>query len=198
MINGKFVTLRIIEKGDIEMIRKWRNSPELYSFFASRDFISQIQQENWFATKATAKDSLFLLIINNTTSEPIGMTHLESIDCRNRNAEWGIYIADPKDRVGIFATEAVYLLFNYVFDYLNLVKIYGNTLATNQRGRRFHKSVGFTEEAQFERHIFVDGDYVDLIWIALFRSTWNDTKRKELASLISGAKLSGFINKVED
>ena len=29
MIHGKSVDLKIIEKADIELIRKWRNSPEI-------------------------------------------------------------------------------------------------------------------------------------------------------------------------
>jgi len=185
MIIGKFVTLRIVEKGDIETIRKWKNSPDVYTNFANRNFVSAIQQENWFATQATNKNSLFLLIINNETSIPIGQIHLESIDHKNRNAIWGIYIGDPDFRTGYFAVEAVYLLFDYAFDYLNLRKIYGNTLETNSNGIKFHTSIGFTEEARFKHHIFVDGSYVDLIWIALFKNDWFK-KREEIMTYIKG------------
>lgn len=187
MLEGKFVTLRVIEKNDIELIRQWRNTPELYTFFASHDFITEPQQENWFASKATAKDSLFLMISHKKSSERIGITHLESINYRNQNAGWGIYIAVPKYRVGILAKEAVYLLFNYAFDYLNLHKIYGNTLESNSRGREFHRSIGFTEEAIFKQHIFLNSHFEDLIWIALFRSTWNEIKQTEIEGLIKNA-----------
>jgi UDP-4-amino-4,6-dideoxy-N-acetyl-beta-L-altrosamine N-acetyltransferase len=185
MLEGKFVTLRIIEKSDIELVRRWRNTPGLYNHFASRDFIAEPQQENWFANKATAKDNLFLVIIHSATGERIGVTHLESISHRNQNAGWGIYIANTQYRVGILAKEAVYLLFNYAFDYFNLYKIFGNTLVSNSRGRRFHSSIGFTEEACFQQHLYLDGHFEDLIWIALFRSTWNERKRKELEVLIN-------------
>ncbi|MBN1894425.1 GNAT family N-acetyltransferase [bacterium] len=185
MLEGKFVTLKILEKNEIEQVRQWRNTPELYRHFASRDFITEPQQDNWFQHKAAAKDSLFLMISHRKSGQRIGLTHLESISHRNQNACWGIYIALPQYRLGVLAKEAALLLFNYGFGYLNLHKIYGNTLAGNSRGRKFHRSIGFVEEAVFKEQVFLDGRFEDLIWIALFRSTWIQGKQKELEKLIS-------------
>ena len=120
---------------------------------------------------------------------PIVMTLLESINHRNRNACWGIYIAETKYRKRFYAVESVILLFDYAFDYLNLYKIYGNTLDNNPRGRKFHRFIGFNEEAIFHKHIFVDGKYTDLIWISLFISDW-EKKKKELVEFIESSDLN--------
>lgn len=176
MLKGKFVNLRILESSDIEIVRKWKNSPENYKYFANQDFISDSRQVEWFASKSKDVNALYLIIIDKKTSTPIGMTLLESIDHRNRNACWGIYIADIKYRKRIFAVESVYLLFDYAFNYLNLYKIYGNTLSFNERGRKFHQLIGFSEEATFKKHVFVNGQYADLIWICLFSSEWKEKK----------------------
>lgn len=184
MIKGTYVTLKVMDSKDIEMVRCWKNSPENYEFFANRDFISDFRQNNWFEKKNKADNNLLLIIFNNNNMKPIGMTLLEDIDHRNRTACWGIYIAETEYRKRIFAVEAVYLLFNYGFDYLNLRKIYGNTLGNNLRGRKFHGSVGFREEAIFLKHIYIDGEYQDLIWICLFDEDWK-IKRHEIARFIT-------------
>lgn len=183
MMKGTFVTLRVLESKDIEMVRCWKNNPENYEHFANRDFISDFHQNNWFEKKSKENSIILLIIINNDNMKPIGMTLLEDIDYRNRTACWGIYIAEREYRKRIFAVESVYLLFNHAFDYLNLRKIYGNTLSTNIRGRNFHGSVGFREEAIFLKHIYADGDYQDLIWISLFDEDWR-IKRHELSKFI--------------
>ena len=176
MLIGKVVTLRIMEKTDAEIIRIWKNSPENYNYFANRNFISDLKQDKWISSKLVDNSSLYLIIMDNETDIPIGMTLLEDIDHKNRNACWGIYIADLKYRKRIFALESTYLLLNYAFDYLNLYKVYGNTLSTNPKGRKFHQKIGFTEEAMFSKHVFVDGSYSDLLWISLFFDKWNKKK----------------------
>lgn len=176
MLVGKFVKLRVMEKTDAETVRSWKNSPENYSYFANRNFISDLKQDKWISDRLVDNSSLYLIIIDKETDIPIGMTLLEDIDYKNRNSCWGIYIANLKYRRHIFALEATYLLFNYAFDYLNLFKIYGNTLSSNPKGRMFHQKIGFTEEAVFSKHVFVDGGYSDLLWISLFVDSWNKKK----------------------
>lgn len=176
MIKGKHVTLRPMEHDDIEQIRQWRNSPHNAKHFAARDPISPEQQEKWFEAKSKSDQFLFLIILENNTQKRIGLTHLENINLKHRHDGWGIYIGELEYRKGIYATEATELILSYGFDYLNLNKIYGNTLPHNERGRRFHKRLGFNEEATFKNHYFLDGQYTDLIWIAQFQSDW---KRRE-------------------
>ena len=183
MLVGNFVILRVIEKADAEIIRKWKNDPYNYNYFANRFFISDVKQENWISSRLIDNSSLYLMIIDKKTDIPIGMTLFEDINYRNRNACWGIYIADLKYRKRIYSVESVYLLFNYAFDYLNLYKVYGNTLTGNEKGRYFHKYIGFTEEAVFHNHLFLDHSYVDLIWISLFADEW-DNRKNELKVFI--------------
>ena len=178
MLKGTYVTLRVLERADIEQVRQWRNSPENYSFFANRDFISEARQEHWYASKVADSKDVRLMIVNNENSQSIGVTHLEDVNHRARNASWGIYIGDPAYRTKIYAAESVFLLLEYGFGYLNLHKIYGNTLATNKRGRAFHQFAGFKEEATFKDHVYADGRFQDLIWIAQMESGWRSHRKK--------------------
>ncbi len=65
------------------------------------------------------------------------------------------------------ATEAI---IDYGFKKLNLNKIYLNVLATNERAIKFYQKLGFGFEGTFKKHLFVDGEYVDLNWYCIFHS----------------------------
>ena len=180
MIKGKIVDIRILQKSDSEIIRNWKNSDHNYKYFANRNFISDLKQEKWISSKLNDDSSFYFIIIDKASKKLIGMTLLEDVDQRNRNACWGIYISDLNFRKRVYALEETMLILNYAFDYLNLNKVYGNTLSNNSKGRGFHSLVGFNEEATFKNHIFIDGKYIDLIWISLFIENWSLNKSKIL------------------
>lgn len=183
MLIGKNVDLRIIESSDAEIVRQWKNNPENYSYFANQDFISDLRQKEWFAKKLVDQTGLYLIILEKKTNQAIGMTLLENISHRNQNAIWGIYIGETQYRKRIYALEATMLIIDYGFNYLNLQKIYGNTLVNNEKGRRFHKKAGFTEEAVFKNHNYVNGEYTDLIWISLFKNDWESTRNRIITEI---------------
>jgi len=177
-----------MERSDAEMIRIWKNTPSNYNYFANRDFINDIEQEAWVSSKLNSSNSLYLIIIDNESDNPIGMILLDDINHKNRNASWGIYIANLEYRKKIYAVESAVLLFNYSFDYLSLNKIYGNTLESNVRGREFHSFIGFSESAIFTNHVYIQGDYINLVWISLFSEEWTQVKNK-LQSFIDNFKM---------
>jgi [ribosomal protein S5]-alanine N-acetyltransferase len=78
-----------------------------------------------------------------------------------------VYIAKNKYRRQGYAYEASKLILKFGFEYLNLNKIYGTTLSINEKGRRFHESLGFKEEAVLKEFCFFNGVYNDLIYISM-------------------------------
>ena len=98
---------------------------------------------------------------------------LENIDTINGNACWGIYIASKEYQKFNYCSEASFYIIDYAFEKLKLNKIYVNTLESNERGRKFHKKIGFKEEAVFNNQIYVDGYYTNLIWSTIDKNDWN-------------------------
>lgn len=162
MIKGSNIILERAGEAESELLFKWRSKPEIYKNFANQDEITLDHHKNWFSKNAHN----YYFVIKTLEGEPLGLTLLENIDHRNRRCFWGIYIAETIHRGKGFAQEATKLVLNFGFDYLNLHKIYGTTLAGNVTGRKFHKSVGFKEEAVLKDYCFFDGEYHDLIYIS--------------------------------
>lgn len=167
MLKGDRVSLLRAGESDSELLFKWRSDPAIYKNFANQDELTLDHHKNWFSKNSHN----YYFVIRDQQDNPIGLTLLEDVDHRNRRCFWGIYIAETTNRGQGYAHEASKLALRFGFEYLNLRKIYGTTLANNVQGRQFHKSVGFKEEAVLSDFCFFDGNYHDLIYIS---TTKND------------------------
>ena len=172
MLSGRNVHLRVVERRDLEIIRAWRNSPDVSRFFAEKEQISEIQQEEWFKKLSVDKSAYYFVIEHD--DQPIGVCNLKSINWVHRTATLGMYFVPAGDYHGFLPIEAAIILFDYAFSYLNLRKVYGDTMAVNQRVVEFCKGLGFKVEGVREKHVFHNGEYVDLILVGLFRQQYFD------------------------
>ena len=181
---GKNVKIRLINKNDYLSIRHWNNEDSNFNYFPNSNFLDEIKDKRWIENKIKDSNGLYFVILDLNSNEIIGITILENIDLKNKNACWGIYIAYPKYRKLIYSLEPSYLIIDYAFSKLRLNKIYGNSLASNERGRKFHRLIGFNEEAIFNKQVLINDFYQDLIWISMLNKEWQ-AKKKELLKYIN-------------
>jgi len=184
---GKKIKIRLINRIDYESIKDWGEEDGNFSYFPNSNFLQEVKSENWIDRKLDDENGLYFSIISLESNKIIGITILENIDFKNKNACWGIYIAYPEFRKLIFSLEPSYLIIEYAFHNLGLKKIYGNSLAINDRGRKFHKYMGFKEEAIFNNQVLINGVYIDLIWISILNEEWQK-KRLELGEYVNSYK----------
>lgn len=173
---GKNVSVRFLSHNDYQSISRWEDNEENFNYFPNTNFLFDIKNPNWITRKIADKNGIYLVIIENKSQKIIGLTLLENIDFINKNACWGIYICKDKFRKLTYSLESSFFIIDYAFSKFKLNKIYNNSLATSLRGRKFHKSLGFKEEAVFNNQIFIDGYYADLIWSSVNRDEWVENK----------------------
>ena len=65
--------------------------------------------------------------------------------------------------------EAVGLLVEYGFTKLNLRRVYLRVHARNERAIRAYRACGFVEEGRLRQHVWSDGAYDDLLYMAILR-----------------------------
>lgn len=98
----------------------------------------------------------------------VGTVSLKNISHIDRNAEYAIAL--HRDYWGKrFAEYATNEIIRYGFQRLNLVKIYLSVVSDNTRAKKFYEKQGFTKEASFKRHIYLDGALRDLDWYCVLR-----------------------------
>jgi len=142
LLTGQLVNLRPPRASDVEAVYRWDRDPELAAWngrspisislsAARRDYLAR-----W-------EDPGVKTFIIEAAQEPIGMATL--YDFRRDGCEVGIKIGQDNLRGRGYATEAVSLLLDYVFDTLGLLAVRGSTLAHNDRMQRVFEKNGFVQ-----------------------------------------------------
>jgi ribosomal-protein-alanine N-acetyltransferase len=102
----------------------------------------------------------------------IGNIALQNISFINRNAEFAIIIGDQRHwgkGVGKLASAAI---IEHGFKRLNLHRIYCGTACTNSAMKKLAVNLGMTEEGIRKEHIFLEGEWVDVIEYGVLRSNF--------------------------
>ncbi|MGA2331875.1 MAG: UDP-4-amino-4,6-dideoxy-N-acetyl-beta-L-altrosamine N-acetyltransferase [Syntrophales bacterium] len=173
MIVGKRIKLRAIEYEDLPLIIKWRNDPDIYQYFYEYEPLSLVSQRKWFENFLQKKDEKLWIIESIADNEAIGTLGLARIDWRNRKAEWGrIFIYPEKYRRKGYGAEAISLLLQYSFDHINLNRLCCDAFANNERVISLYKEFGFKEEGLFRQYIFKNGQYRDVVYLALLKEEY--------------------------
>jgi len=141
-LSGQSVILRPPMESDVEVVYSWDRDPELAAWngrspisislsAARRDYLAR-----W-------EDPGVKTFIIEASGDPIGMATL--YDFRRDGCELGIKIGAGSLRGKGYASEAVTLLVDYVFDILGLAAVRGSTLAHNDRMQRVFEKNGFVQ-----------------------------------------------------
>ena len=170
MLTGSKVTLRALERGDLQTVWELRNDAaiEIISNGPPRPR-SMAELEASFE-KLTADREMHAFAIE-ANGRMVGQCNLRSIDAVHRRAELGIALLAEEIGKG-YGSDAVRVLLDYAFRHLNLHKVSLDTLSTNEPALRAYRACGFVEEGRLRSHEWSDGRYVDLVLMGVLRDEW--------------------------
>jgi RimJ/RimL family protein N-acetyltransferase len=104
---------------------------------------------------------------------PIGMFGLFNHSPSNRYAEVGAGIGDPAYWGGGFGSDAMLLIVDYAFNWLDLRRLWLTTAEHNLRAQHQIEKCGFTREALYRRRLWgTDGVHRDQLCYGLLREEW--------------------------
>lgn len=173
-LRAKNITLRELKIKDAEDMHEFITDKEISkSLIFMRYPYSSENMINFVENSWNDKINIHYAI-SNSADEYIGTVSLKNIEYVDRTAEYAIVIR-KKFWGQKIAYEATNKILFYGFNILNLNKIYLNVLANNNRAISFYEKYGFEKEGFFKKHIFHYGEYIDLIWYALFRENFNES-----------------------
>lgn len=152
--------LRPVTEADKELVRVWRNHPEVRAVSLTRGEISPEQHDAyWESLRDNESRKVF---IYERGDRPAGVVTFFDIDPQNKSAMWGFYL----DNDGLAARGEMLPAFmdiqrkavKFAFGELGLDELNGEVMDTNAAVRRINKRNGFEEIATDERDI--DGEMV--------------------------------------
>ena len=174
MIDLGSIVLRPIEPQDVDSLYSFRNEWSVIRYLVGFSAgYSHANLEDWIKRHSNRADEVLWTIAERTSDRCVGHVGLYQIDNRVRKAEFGIVIGEKRlwgRGLGKQVTEAVVA---WGFSQLNLHKITLSVLATNSRAIHIYKSLGFTCEGLLRDDQFRDGQYLDLMLMALTEHQWH-------------------------
>lgn len=179
MIAENEIRLRALEKEDLPRCVAWLNDPEVIAGLMLYTPLSLGQEEAWYdkiLKHPVEEQPLAIEILVNGTWIHVGVIGLDTINWQSRCGEVGIFIGEKSFWNQGWGTRAMRLMLKHGFNTLNLNRIKLFVYETNQRAIQSYKKAGFIEEGRMRQERFINGKYVDAIFMGILRSEWQDSK----------------------
>lgn len=177
-IKGKFVTLRAMERRDMELVCGMFNDPELEERVVGWAFPLSIEQQiRWFENNM-GDNRNFRFIIETPDDGAVGIATLTDIDWKNRRAIHGIKLANKERRSKGIGTDAVMAIMRYAFDELGLRRLDGSWFPDNLASRGMYMKCGWKEEGVRREYVYKKGEYRDLVVVGILASEYYDLVRQ--------------------
>ena len=177
-LEGKKTFLRPLLKTDIRLeYLAWLNNPNLtkYSSHFRSWPTTEKDIECFFSNLKTSNSVVFALCCKDTGLH-FGNASIDDIDWINRNAHFNIMIGVEKFRV-LHYLDVMDVLTKYSFNTLNLNKLCGGTEIPNLP--ELHVRMGWKIEGVLKNHNFRDGEFVDVVRVAIFKNDYIEFKNKK-------------------
>lgn len=147
---------------EIERFTEWMNDFQVTDFTGRSGQITTLMTEKeWLENSAKNTENRNFNIIDLNENKLIGTIGLEHFNWICRSAVLGIFIGDKDYRGNGYGTEAINIMLEYGFKYLNLHSIRLDLLSVNERAHRCYLKCGFKDTGCSREEVFLNGKYYD-------------------------------------
>ncbi len=170
----KLLFRKVTEK-DAEKILSWRTKPDVTKYMYTDLNISKEEQLDWIR-KINSDDTVKYWVVN-VDGDDVGLVYLYDIDFRNKKASWGYYVGEENARGKGIGKNIELNILSYVFDVLRLNKLCCEVFADNENVIKAHEKLGSKIEGIRRKHIMKNGQYRDIVEMAILSDEWENMKR---------------------
>jgi UDP-4-amino-4,6-dideoxy-N-acetyl-beta-L-altrosamine N-acetyltransferase len=171
------INLRKVSENDLLKIMEWRMLPEVTKYMYTDPILTIEDQISWFKKIIDSKESIYW-IIQKDHSIDVGLLSLNHIDNHSKQCSWAYYIAENEARGMGLAKTLECNIYDYVFETLNLNKLWCEVFTFNDRVIKLHEIFGSKIEGEFRDHVFKNGEYHNIVRMAILKSEWFESKSR--------------------
>lgn len=161
------VYLRLMTREDTDLIVAWRNQDGVRKKFIYQELFTRQSHEHWWDTMIETGKAVQMILCEEGTDRPLGSVYVRDIDRQHRKGEYGIFIGEDDARGRGVGTQAARLMIAYAFEELKLHKLYLRVFADNAGAIRSYEKAGFVQEGYLKEEVLIDGEYRDMVWMAV-------------------------------
>ena len=159
---------------DAEQYTEWMNDFDTTDYIGTSFKVMSLQDEKQYL-ETDKKVEVSFAIVTIKEDKLIGSIALHEIDYIRRIATMGIFIGDREYRGQGYGTEAVKLILDFGFNYLNLNNIKLDLKEFNERALACYKKCGFKEYGRRRKCNFINGKYYDSIEMDILAEEFNES-----------------------
>ena len=159
---------------DAEIFTEWMNDFETTDFTGRSGCLMSLEGEKKFLEERNNEEATFV-IVTLDKDKLIGAIGLEDINYINRTAILGIFIGDKNYRDKGYGTEAIRLLLDYGFNYMNLNNIKLDVIEFNERAIKCYEKCGFKEYGRRRKASFINGKYYNRIEMEILSEEFKES-----------------------
>jgi len=176
LLEGLLVDLVPFGKRFEDHEHTWYNSPGVFYWAVGGRWIrtkTQIEQDRrWREEHLEHTRNQIIFGVQAKDETPLGLFGINHMMPFSRVATLTAFIGEPDYWGGGYGTDALLLLADYAFDWLDLRKIWLMTMSLNARVLRQMEKVGFTLEANQRQAARANRAWVDIPVYGLLREEW--------------------------
>ena len=158
---GENIYLSPLNIEDAEKYLEWFCDFSMTDGLGTSSNLMTIEAEKEWLEKTIKNNDFHFAIVSLGNDQLIGTCGFNEISHQNRIGTVGIFLGNEENRSRGLGAEALRLLLDYGFHYLNLNNIMLNVKSFNERAISCYKKVGFKEFGRRRQSYFLNGKYYD-------------------------------------
>lgn len=170
-LEGDRIYLSPRNSEDIEKFTEWLNDFQVTDYTGRSANILTLEEEKEYLTNS--KEKYVTVIVTKDEDKMIGTVGIEKVDFISRTGTLGIFIGEKNYRNKGYGTEAIKLIIEFAFQYLNLNNIMLEVMSYNERAIKCYEKCGFKEFGRRHQSVYMNGKYYDKIYMEVLRENFN-------------------------
>ncbi len=159
---------------EVQKFTEWMNDFQVTDYIGrTGQVITLSGEKEWLENSAKNREKIDFNIIELANNKLIGTMGLMNFNWIERSAILGIFIGDEDYRSNGYGTEAIRLLLEYGFRYLNLHSIRLDLLEINERAHKCYLKCGFKDTGRNREEIFLNGKYYDRLHMDILENEFD-------------------------
>ena len=181
MLRGPRVTLRAFTKADMARLLQFSQDMEVEVLCGGNPPVPWTQEawDKWFDEHLGTEQKTSVNFGIEADNNLIGTCGLWSFNQTAQTCDLGIGIGEREYWGRGYGREAVELLLEYAIQIRNFRKVSLTSSSTNERALRCYQACGFVEEGRLRQHLWVNGQFVDVVHMGILRDEWLRRRENE-------------------
>lgn len=172
MYNYKDIAFRVIEKEDLEVLRKLHNDPSTYLNLLNIDLADEEGQIEWWKNLHKKRDDKrYVICFADEPDKIIGRLRIQNINYAHNNCEVGLDIMSEYRGKG-YGVESYEMLLEFLFLHCNMNMVYLKVADFNPNAKKIYEKVGFKETGRLPQFYYRHGKYWDYIIMSMTKEEY--------------------------